>query len=129
MVLEVARLVTSDFLAGGGGTTQPSIVERLRLPDEWVGASLTWLCNGGFFVQASRDGVDGAPLVYVPARPPGQISVLDILNAVRRPQSDDEVVPPPVAQVERVLQGLAAAERTELGDLTLERLASSEDVG
>lgn len=124
MVLEVARVVASDFAAGGGGTTKASLVERLRLPDEWVGAALDWLCGAGFFVQASRDGVDGAPPVFVPARPPGRISVLDIVNAVRRPPSDGEGAPPPTEAVEQVLRALAAAERAELGDLTLDSLAA-----
>ncbi len=124
VVLEVARLVASDFLAGTGGTTQKRIVERLRIPDEWVAAALRWLCDGGFLMCGARDGVDGAPLVYVPARPPSQIAVFDIVSTVRHPRGDVDSLPPVSDAVERVLERLAAAERSELADVTLDRLVS-----
>lgn len=127
MVLEVARLVASDFLAGKGGTSRRSIVERSLLPDEWVGAALAWLRDGGFLAEAPRDGVDGAPLVYLPTRPPGQIGVLDVVRSVRRPPGDCDGLPPPAEPVERVLSELDAAERAGLGDLTLAELVAREE--
>lgn len=124
-VLEVARLAAGDFLAGRGGLSRPEIVERLRFPDEWVAAALALLCEGGFFVAATRQEDAGEPPRYLPARPPSQIAVLDILSIVRRPPKDAHNVPTPTHPVEQFLDGLAAAERERLGGVTLEALAAS----
>jgi len=126
IVLEIARATTAEFLAGRGGLTRAELGERLTYPEDWVAAALTLLCDGGFFVAASAAEGDEGPPRFIPARPPNQITLLDLLRAVRRPPADSDRVPPSSASVGEFLGGLDAAERKELGSVTLESLASNE---
>ena len=126
IVLEVARLTTAEFLQGRGGLTRAELTERLHYPDEWVAAALALLCDSGFFVAASAAEGDGGPLRFFPARPPAQITIIDLLRAVRRPPIDADRVPPASPPVGEFLGGLDAAERKALGSVTLEALASGE---
>jgi membrane protein len=119
IVLEIARAATMEFVAGRGGLGRPDLVERLGYPDEWVAAALRLLCNGGFFVAASPAEGDDGPPRFVPARPPDQIRLLDLLRVVRKPGGDREGVPATSRPVATFLSGLDAAQRKELGDVTL----------
>jgi membrane protein len=124
IVLEVARAAAAEFLRGRGGLTRSELVERLVFPDEWVAAALTLLCEGGFLVAATREEGDGDPPRYLPARPPSQISVLEVLEAVRLPPVDRERAPSTSPAVSDFLGKLKAAERAELGQVSLETLAA-----
>ena len=126
IVLEVARAATNEFLVGRGGLSRMELAERLRFPDAWVGIALGLLCESGFFVEATADGAAADPPRYLPARPPGKIAVLDILTAMREPKEDTRAAAEPAAEVADFLARLAAAERAELGHLTLEQFATSE---
>jgi len=126
VVLEVARTATDEFLSGRGGLTRMELAERLRVPDAWVGEALVLLCDAGFFVEATRNGADTEPPRYLPARPPGQIAVLDILAAVRQPKTDAQGVGEPAPEVADFLARLAAAERAQLGHVTLEAFATAK---
>jgi membrane protein len=124
IVLEVARAATAEFVAGRRGLTRPELVERLGYPDDWVAAALGLLCDEGFFMAASSAEGDGGPPRFVPARPPDQITLLDLLRVVRKPAGDRERVPATSAPVATFLSGLDAAQRKELGDVTLAHLAA-----
>lgn len=124
VVLEVARVAAEGFLAGRGGPSCADLAGRLRFPPEWVATALALLCDQGLFVAAARRGDEGEPPRYVPARPPNQIAVLDLLSAARRPAAEAHRLPTAAPSVERLLEGLAAAERDRLGAITLEALAS-----
>jgi len=125
IVLEVARVATADYLAGRGGLTKIEIADRLGFPDGWGSKALALLCDAGFFVAAT-DGTDGEPSRYVPARPPGKIAVLDVLEAVRRPEVESERTREPGPEVASFLGGLDAANRSALGHVTLEQVARGE---
>ena len=126
IVLEVARATTADFVGGRGGLTRAELVERLGYPDDWVGVALRLLCDGGLFVAASAaEGEEGPPR-FLPRRPPAQIPLLDVLRVVRRPEVDAERIPPSSSPVVRFLSGLEAAERKDLGEVTLADLATEE---
>jgi len=126
IVLEVARVVASEFLAGRGGATRSAIAETLQFPDAWVGAALGLLCDAGFLAAGTRDGIESEPPRYFPTRPPGEIAVVDILRAVREPRDDTEGAREPVPAVADFLARLAAAERSALGDVSLAALATGE---
>jgi membrane protein len=126
VVLEVARAAASEFLSGGGGLTRMELAERLRFPDAWVGAALAVLCDAGFFVAGTRNGADTEAPRYLPARAPSHIAVLDILAAIREPKADVQAVREPAPEVADFLGRLAAAERAELGHVTLETLATAQ---
>jgi membrane protein len=123
VVLEVARVAAAGFLAGEGGVSRAGLVERLRFPDEWVADALELLCEAGLFALAPREH-EGEPPRYLPARPPSRIGVLEILDAVRRPAAEAQTIPEPATPVGHLLDELAAAERRELGNVTLEALAA-----
>ncbi len=126
VVLEVARTVTADFIAGRGGTTREEIAERLAFPDPWVATALGLLCEGGFFVAAGPEGTPGGPTCYLPARPPSTIAVIDILTALRRPEKSPGAAREPAPAIDAFLARQCAAERAALGDVTLEALATEE---
>ena len=126
IVLEVARAAAAGFLAGEGGVSRVGLVERLRFPEEWVAGALDLLCEAGLFAPAPRER-DGEPPRYLPARPPSRIGVLEVLDAARRPADEGQTIPEPAASVGRFLDELAAAERVELGHVTLEALAAAPD--
>lgn len=123
VVLDVASAAAADFLRGHGGLSRSDLTLRLGLPDEWVGRALDLLCDGGFFAAVTPNGADDAPPRYLPARPPHQIPVVEILQFVRRPAKP---AAPPAPRVEKFLTQLAAAERSELGHVTLEALAAED---
>ncbi len=125
VVLEVARLAAVAFLNGRGGISRGDLATESRLSDAWVGTALDLLCEGGFFVVAGEDGQSGPPR-YLPARPPSEIAVLDILAAVRRPSGDLASLPEPTAAVAQFLTKLGDAERARVGDLSLQTLARGE---
>ncbi|MET0151986.1 MAG: YihY/virulence factor BrkB family protein [Candidatus Binatia bacterium] len=126
VVLEVARAATVDFLAGRGGTTREELAERLRFPDSWVAKALELLCEGGFLVATGHEEAPEEPPRYLPARPPSTIAVIDILTAVRRPASDSRGACEPALAVDALLARQGVAERSALGDVTLEALAAEE---
>jgi membrane protein len=121
IVLEVARLATAAFLSGRGGLSRADLAEQSHFPDTWVGSALDLLREKGFFVAAADDG-DG-PFRYLPARPPGEIALLDILTAIRRPTKDEAGLPEPTVAVAEFLSRMSAAERVGVGHLSLETLA------
>ena len=127
IVLEVARAAAADFLGGGGGLSRSQLAERLGLPDAWVGRSLSVLCDAGLFAAAVADDDGGAPPRYLPARPPQQIGVLEIVDAVRRSAGAAPAMPAATAPVAEILEAAAAAERSELGGVTLETLATAAE--
>jgi membrane protein len=127
VVLEVARLTALAFLNGRGGISRADLTAESRFSDAWVGAALNLLCEGRFFVAAGDDEQSGPPR-YLPARPPGNIAVLDILKAVRRPSGDVPSLPEPTPAVAKFLTKLGDAERAQVGQLSLETLARGESV-
>ena len=121
IVLETARVAVATFLSGGGGLTRREIADALRMPAEWVGFALQVLCDAGLFAATGdADGVGEAR--YLPARPPGQIAVLDVLMAERKPAKDSSSLPQVTPEVAEFLTRLEAVERSELGRVTLEEL-------
>ncbi|HSD10458.1 MAG TPA: YihY/virulence factor BrkB family protein [Candidatus Binatia bacterium] len=124
VVLEVARLGAAAFLSGRGGISRADLAEQSSFSDAWVGTALDLLCEEGFFAAAADDG--NGPPRYLPARPPGEIAVLDILTAVRRPTKDAAGLPEPTAAVAKFLARLTDAERAGVGQLSLETLARGE---
>jgi membrane protein len=127
VVLEVARAVTMDFLAGRGGSKREELAERLVLPESWVATALDLLCVGDFFVVASGDGQPAGTPRYLPARPPSTIGVMDILTAVREAARGPQPTRQPPAPIGSLLARQSNAEREALDGVTLEALAA-EDV-
>jgi len=126
VALEIARVVTGEYLAGRGGLSQMELAERLRFPDAWVGGALAMLCDAGLFVEAACDGADTELTRFLPAKPPSQIALLDVIAAVRRPSQAGPDVGEPTPQVADFLARLGAAERSQLGHVTLETFASTK---
>jgi membrane protein len=125
VVLEVARAAAADFLGGGGGVSRSQLAERLRLPDAWIGRALGVLCDAGLFAASVSDA-EGTPPRYLPARPPQQIAALEILEAARR-LAGAAPATPTTAAVARLFEAVATAERSELGRVTLETLATASE--
>jgi membrane protein len=126
VALEIARALTSEYLTGRGGLSRLELADRLQFPDAWVGGALAMLCDAGLFVEATRDGADVEPPRFLPAKPPNQIAVLDVIAAVRRPSRDSTAIGEPTPAVADFLARLAAVERAQLGHLNLETFASAQ---
>jgi membrane protein len=126
IVLEVARMAAAAFLNGHAGISRADLAAQLCFSDAWVGTALGLLCDGGFFVATSADDGQNGPPRYLPARPPGEIAVLDLLRAVRRPAEDVPSLPEPSAGVAEFFAKLTDAERSQVGHLSLETLARGE---
>jgi membrane protein len=96
--LAVLYLIVQRFLAGQKPPSLADLAESLQLPEILVGDLLALLQQAGFIVA-----VDNGRSGFLPARDPGSIAVLEVLEALR---GGEQGLPVP----EPVAMGLAAAE-------------------
>jgi membrane protein len=114
--LAVLYLIVQRFLAGQQPPSLPDLAESLKLPEVLTGELLTLLQHAGFIVA-----IDHGRPGFLPARDPGTIAVLEVLETLR---GDEGGFPVP----EPVALGLAAAEtslRAAMAGTTLRDWAAS----
>ena len=91
-------MIVQRFLAGQKPPSLADLAESLQLPEILVGELLALLQQAGFVVA-----IDHGRSGFLPARDPGSIAVLEVLEALR---GGEQGLPVP----EPVAMGLAAAE-------------------
>lgn len=99
--LAILYLIVQRFLAGQRPPNLADLAEALKLSEVLAGDLLTELQQFGFVVA-----VDHGRPGFLPARDPGAIAVVDVLEALRSGEDGAAGQPLP----EPVMQGMAAAE-------------------
>ncbi len=114
--------------AGGGPVTAEHLATTQRIPGKFLEHILTQLRRAGL-VRSQRGPVGG----YWLARPPGEISLADIIRAVDGPllgvrgaRPEDVDYTGAAQPLQRVWIALRASERQILESVTLEHIASGE---
>ncbi len=125
LALSVMSLVARDFIAGASTASLPTLSRMLGVPMHTLRTLLDAL-EGEKLVTRTA----GEPPSYLPARDPGSISLVEILESVRaageaRFLSPEHLSVPPV--VEGVLERIGDASRIALGSLTLRDLAAGDN--
>jgi membrane protein len=79
LALAVMHLVGSNFVQGRPPWTLRELTQRLAIPMHSINAVVDALANGGFLLQSS-----GSPPGYLPARDLSEMSLAEVLAAVRK---------------------------------------------
>jgi membrane protein len=119
----LAARVAAAFLAGQPAPTAAGLAGELGVAPRTVTRVLSALVDAGLLARAQGEDDDG----YLPARDPGEITVLDLLHALRHEEDAGQV--PTVGRlderVDRVLETLEAEARRSLSNHTLRELAAA----
>jgi len=120
----LAGRITAAFLAGEEPPDAARLATELGVAPRVVAEVLEALVRHGLMAQTSDEFAEG----YLPARDPDTITVLDLLEALRR---DDKANPVPTRtrldeRVERILSGFEETLRKSLLNHTLRELARTE---
>jgi DNA-binding IscR family transcriptional regulator len=124
IALSAATRITASFLSGGEPWTSDKLARELSVPLAWLDGALNSLvAHRVLSIAASTEGKK----IYLPARDPDQIRIVDVLDAMRRtPESQrvrDEQSPDP--KVAEVIGGLGRAARESPHNSTLKELGES----
>lgn len=121
IALSAATRITASFLSGGETWTSDRLAREISVPLAWLDGTLSALvAHRVLSIAASADGKK----IYLPARDPDQIRIVDVLDATRKtPEGQrvrDERSPDP--EVSEVIGGLDRAARESEHNRTLKQL-------
>ena len=127
--LAMVELARKHSSAGGAGAGKPVPVGDLAgwhaMPQQFLVQILLQLKSAG--LMSSSRGAQGG---YCLARPPGEITLADILAALDRPKAEDAAESTPAAMsLRRVWRSVAEAREQVLADTTLADLVAGEAPG
>ncbi|WP_291992379.1 YihY/virulence factor BrkB family protein [Candidatus Accumulibacter sp. ACC003] len=122
LALATMALVADRFVAGERTPSLSEFVRRLRMPSHVLQTVFEPLEKQKLLLQSSDD-----PPLYLPGRDPTQISVMQILEAVRKAGEERFFSPawlPPSAAVDDVVERLQQALAESVGRISLRELAA-----
>ncbi|MCX8107625.1 MAG: YihY family inner membrane protein [Verrucomicrobiae bacterium] len=126
IAVKLLTIVAARFLRGEPAPTLSALAESARIPGRLAAQLVSALADGRLVEEVSR----GEP-AFLPGRPPANITVGDVLHAVRVGRGldltscTDETRDPVRREFERIMQ----AERAVASTITIEKLALALDNG
>jgi membrane protein len=122
LALSAMCLVAGRFMAGEHATSLPEFAHLLGVPTPALEPVLTELQERGLLVRSAQD-----PPLYLPARDPALISVIQVLDAVRTAGEAHFFSPdalPTSPPVEQVLDQMQSAVASAVGAISLRELVT-----
>lgn len=122
LALSIMELVAMRFIQGGTSPSQQAFTEHLKVPSHVLMVVLDELERKAMVVATADD-----PCLYLPARDPARILLVDVLQAVRTADEDGFLSPsavPTSAAVDRLVTQLLEAAATSLGGMSLHDLVA-----
>jgi membrane protein len=125
LALSVMNRVASRFVAGQPAPSLPEFTQLLRVPMHVLSTVVTALQDNQLLLQTADD-----PPLFLPARDPSLISVMQVLDAIRctgeaRFFSPDALPTP--APVDQILDQMRAAVEAAVGAVSLRDLADQPE--